>query len=278
MKETTKRVILALLPIPVIAAYILLGTLVWKSSLYTLLLEPGYALVTSLLVIISLIPFTAYEYLAYRRITCIEDEAPTLLSIIEASIIGGNPITHALEHGATSVRPCLREILESITRKTLLGQPLNEQLTQLIPRETHLLKFFSEYLALLSVGGEELFRSIARYRDIIGKIIAFRKSLIQISKIMTIVVAIILASLVIISGLTIKFFLASYSSVEIPGYTALNEKSVKLVETASIYILLFLSILSGIAVSSITGLKRQSALLETLSIGALLILVLYFVF
>lgn len=278
MRESTKRVILAVLPLIALTAYMILGIIVWDRNPGTLLLEPDYAVLTSLLIIMSLIPFSIYEYLVYKRITCIEDEAPTLLSILEASIIGGTPITQAIEHGATSVRPCLKSVLEDIIRKTRIGQSLSEEVTKLIPRETHLLKFFTEYLALLSMGGEELFRSITRYREIVNTMISFRKSLIQIANMVTIAVALILTSLVIISGLTVEFFLAKYSSIEIPGYMSISEESVSIVMTSAIYIILFLSVLSGIAISSISGLKRQSALLKTLAIGTVLILVLYFVF
>ncbi|MEB3756917.1 MAG: hypothetical protein GSR79_08715 [Desulfurococcales archaeon] len=247
------------LPIAVLIIYPLAAVYNYNTDIHTVFLERVYSITLTFLLLVATIPYSLREYLRDRFIRSIEKDIPTFLSAVEAGLIAGMSVYNAYKEAAKQTKT-LGSLVNKILRGVRVGSAFEEEVDKHIPHDTYLLRIFKEYLKLLVVGGEELYRTMTDIRNIFEKLVTFRSSLhsnaSQTASVFLTILGVYIAVLVMI----VKMFLEGITQSSIIN---ISQQAVNTVESIGAYMIYIQAIGSGIVISILSGSRRYYMLLLT---------------
>jgi hypothetical protein len=274
MKDSTLRGLLATVPAIATALYVLLGHYLFMEPIGDLFFNRYNAIIYTYILLASLTPFAVYEYMKFHYIRSIEYEIPVFLSVLEATITAGMSFFAAFSEAGKYTK-FLGRIVDNIIKKVRAGLKFDEEINA-IPAETFLLKVFREYLRMLSRSGEELYVTLAEYRQMFEKILSFKTTLYNQARQTMFVFLTILYTYVLTIIIIAKFFLEALVGKATTIITVSSDL-VNLVESISVYTLFIQAVGSGVALSIISGSSRIHMLLITIA-GSVIGLLVYAAF
>lgn len=252
--------LLLTIPIAVFMVYIFVGVMYYRIGLYDLFLTRKNASILTLTLSASLMPYSIREYLRQRFIASIENEIPVFLSTVEAGLIAGMSIYLSYEEAAKQVK-VLGSLMRKVLRGVRAGSEFNRELEKHVPADTYLLRVFREYLELLVIGGEELYKTMTDIRKLFEKFVVFKSTLRSNANQAAIVFLTILGVFVAVLVMVVKMFLEGMTNTEI---VSINPRNVEMIESIGSYMILIQAIGSGITLSTLSGSNRNHMLLHTM--------------
>lgn len=271
MKDTFIKAILVSIPIAITFLYIIISSYMFGESFYNLFFLRHNSIIYTYILLASLTPLATYEYLRYHHIRSLENDIPTFLSALEASLTAGlnffSAITEAGKHTKT-----LSTIIDNIVKHVRAGKSFESEVDKLVPSETFLLKMFREYMKVLSKCGEELYETVAEYRHLFGKLLSFKETLYIQAKHTLFLFSMILFTYIVTAIIIAKYFLEAFANRSIDSYLLyVPETLVDIIESAFTYILCIQVIGSGIALSIMSGSRRLHMLLPILAVASIML-------
>ena len=252
--------LLLTIPVAVFMVYIFVGVMYYRIGLYDLFLTRKNASILTLTLSASLMPYSIREYLRQRFIASIENEIPVFLSTVEAGLIAGMSIYLSYEEAAKQVK-VLGSLMRKVLRGVRAGSEFNRELEKHVPADTYLLRVFREYLELLVIGGEELYKTMTDIRKLFEKFVVFKSTLRSNANQAAIVFLTILGVFVAVLVMVVKMFLEGMTNTEI---VSINPRNVEMIESIGSYMILIQAIGSGITLSTLSGSNRNHMLLHTM--------------
>ncbi len=252
--------LLLTIPVAVFMVYIFVGVMYYRIGLYDLFLTRRNASILTLTLSASLMPYSIREYLRQRFIASIENEIPVFLSTVEAGLIAGMSIYLSYEEAAKQVK-VLGSLMRKVLRGVRAGSEFNRELEKHVPADTYLLRVFREYLELLVIGGEELYKTMTDIRKLFEKFVVFKSTLRSNANQAAIVFLTILGVFVAVLVMVVKMFLEGMTNTEI---VSINPRNVEMIESIGSYMILIQAIGSGITLSTLSGSNRNHMLLHTM--------------
>ena len=264
-----RRAILAALP--AIVGAVMFAYLTYQYGISSLVDWPWPAVITASL-LAATVPFGILEYSRDRFITRIENEIPTFLSAVEASLIAGLSIFTAYEKGAEHVKT-FGPIMKRILRYVAAGEDFVVVVDKLVPGDTSYLKVFREYLKLLAMGGEQLYSSVGEMRKVFEKLTEFKSALKAQARQAAATFLTILGVYVLVLILIIRLFLVELAGTEnmLTEGVAQAESIVKALGAYTLYVQ---GVGAGVVLSVLSGSHRYNMMLLTI-VSAFIALVIY---
>ncbi len=248
------------IPVAAFMIYIFVGVVYYRIGLYDLFLTRKNASILTLTLSASLMPYSIREYLRHRFIASIEKEIPVFLSTVEAGLIAGMSIYLSYEEAAKQVK-VLGSLMMKVLRGVRAGSEFSIELEKHVPADTYLLRVFREYLELLVIGGEELYKTMTDIRKLFEKFVVFKSTLRSNANQAAVVFLTILGVFVAVLVMVVKMFLEGMTNTEI---VSINPRSVEMIESIGSYMILIQAIGSGITLSTLSGSNRTHMLLHTM--------------
>ena len=145
-------------------------------------------------------------------------------------------------------------LMQRVLRGVRIGSAFEDEIDYHIPHDTYLLRIFKEYLKLLVVGGEELYRTMSDIREIFEKIVTFKKTLrsnaMQTSSVFLTILGVYIAVLVMV----VKMFLEGFTNTTI---VSISQDTVNTIEATGAYMIYIQAVGSGIVLSVLSGSNRN---------------------
>ncbi|MCE4606242.1 MAG: hypothetical protein F7B59_02800 [Desulfurococcales archaeon] len=253
--------VLLSLPVITLVLYPVIAISSYHLSLHTVFLEKEHSIVLTLLLLLATIPYSVREFLRNRFIRSVEREIPTFLSGVEASLIAGMSIYSAYMEAVKQTKT-LGVLVGKIMRGVKIGSSFEEEVDKHIPHDTYLLRIFKEYLKLLVVGGEELYRTMTDIRNIFEKLVTFKNTLHSNASQTASVFLTILGVYIAVLVMVVKMFLEGITQSTI---VTISQTAVNTIESVGSYMIYVQAVGSGIVISILSGSERYYMLLLTIT-------------
>ena len=250
-----KEFSLLLLSIPIVTPvlYVWIRVNMYGEPIHQIILGKKDPIFITLILLISTLPYALREYYRERIIRSIENDIPVFLSGVEAGLIAGMSVYNAYNEASKQTK-ILGKYMQRILRGVRIGATFENEIDYHIPHDTYLLRIFKEYLKLLVIGGEELYRTMSDIREIFEKIVTFKKTLrsnaMQTSSVFLTILGVYIAVLVMV----VKMFLEGFTNTTI---VSISQDTVNTIEATGAYMIYIQAIGSGIVLSVLSGSNRN---------------------
>lgn len=262
-KEFT--IMLLVIPFVIPLIYIWIQFHMYHEPIHQIILGKKDPIVLTFLLLISTLPYAVREYYREKLIRSIENDIPIFLSGVEAGLIAGMSVYNAYSEASKQTK-VLGSLMHRILRGVRIGSTFEDEVDHHIPHDTYLLRIFKEYLKLLVIGGEELYRTMSDIREIFEKIVTFKKTLrsnaMQTASVFLTILGVYIAVLVMV----IKMFLEGFTNTTI---VSISQNTVNTIEATGAYMIYIQAIGSGIVISVLSGSNRNYMLLPMISASIL---------
>ncbi|MEB3772113.1 MAG: type II secretion system F family protein [Desulfurococcales archaeon] len=262
-KEFT--IMLLIIPFVIPLIYIWIRFHVYHEPIHQIILGKKDPIVLTFLLLVSTLPYATREYYREKLIRSIENDIPIFLSGVEAGLIAGMSVYSAYNEASKQTK-VLGNLMQRILRGVRIGSTFEGEVDHHIPHDTYLLRIFKEYLKLLVIGGEELYRTMSDIREIFEKIVTFKKTLrsnaMQTASVFLTILGVYIAVLVMV----IKMFLEGFTNTTI---VSISQNTVNTIEATGAYMIYIQAIGSGIVISVLSGSNRNYMLLPMISASIL---------
>ncbi len=250
-KELT--ILLLLIPIITSILYVWVRINIYNTPVHQVILGKKDPLILTLILLVSTLPYAIREYYRERLIRSIENDIPVFLSGVEAGLIAGMSVFNAYSEASKQTKS-LGILMQKILRGVKIGAAFEEEIDYNLPHDTYLLRIFKEYLKLLVVGGEELYRTMREIREIFEKLVTFKKTLrsnaMQTASVFLTILGVYIAVLVMV----VKMFLEGFTNTSI---VSISQDTVNTIEATGAYMIYIQAIGSGIVLSTLSGSNRN---------------------
>jgi hypothetical protein len=250
-KEFT--ILLLLIPMVIPAIYVWIRVDMYHIPFHQVILGKEDPIILTFLLHISTLPYALREFYRERIIRSIEYDIPVFLSGVEAGLIAGMSIYNAYSEASKQTKS-LGNLMQKILRGVKIGGTFEEEIDYHFPYDTYLLRIFKEYLKLLVIGGEELYRTMREIREIFEKLVTFKKVLrsnaMQTASVFLTILGVYIAVLIMV----VKMFLEGFTNTTI---VSISQDTVNSIEATGAYMIYIQAIGSGIVISILSGSNRN---------------------
>jgi len=250
-KEFT--ILLLIIPIIIPAVYIWVCIDVYNKPIHQVILGKEDPIILTFLLLVSTIPYSIREFYREKLIRSIENDIPVFLSGVEAGLIAGMSVYNAYSEASKQTKS-LGNLIQKVLRGVKIGATFEDEIDKHLPHDTYLLRIFKEYLKLLVIGGEELYRTMRDIREIFEKLVTFKKTLrsnaMQTASVFLTILGVYIAVLVMV----VKMFLEGFTNTTI---VSISQDTVNTIEATGAYMIYIQAIGSGIVISVLSGSNRN---------------------